>query len=427
MSMQMQSGALNQANFQQFGGASPGTLPGLLQAPGQPLIGVANPMMANMTINQQVQDLLYKIQEQYFVGQQMQIAEMQRRRDLEEEMQMQDDCEPCPEIDEASYELFFEELSHEMKNKVKKIDQLKDSVRKERQGFISIVECIVKDTFSNRNGNGYVGIKIFGSMATELAIETSDVDLVVTGISTSDFSDHHGGYSSRQDSLNPKDQILKTMKILHDNLAPLKVKGQIQKIKFIQSATVPIIKLVADLQVINQIQNDKMVEEAREEREDGQGAAEVSLKSLGIRQNQIDQNMRFLKVDISIDEQSHLDMAQRVPGLPMLARSHSGIDTIYHIQNLVKNRKDLRPIVMIIKKIFDETFLSMPYFGGISSYSLVLMVAAYLKRFDEDNSGSLSKNMSGFFHFYGSLFKPQSYYLNGDIIVFCNDMQKRPF
>jgi len=28
-----------------------------------------------------------------------------------------------------------------------------------------------------------VGIKLFGSMATELAIETSDVDLVVTGLS----------------------------------------------------------------------------------------------------------------------------------------------------------------------------------------------------------------------------------------------------
>jgi DNA polymerase sigma len=60
---------------------------------------------------------------------------------------------------------------------------LKDSVLKEREGFISNIESIVKDTFQNRFGCGFVGIKIFGSMATELAIETSDVDLVVTGIS----------------------------------------------------------------------------------------------------------------------------------------------------------------------------------------------------------------------------------------------------
>ena len=44
------------------------------------------------------------------------------------------------------------------------------------------MENIVKNIFQNKYGNGFVGIKIFGSMATELAIETSDVDLVVTGI-----------------------------------------------------------------------------------------------------------------------------------------------------------------------------------------------------------------------------------------------------
>jgi|TARA_B110001450_G_scaffold235212_1_gene239754 DNA polymerase sigma len=50
----------------------------------------------------------------------------------------------------------------------------------------------VKDTFSNRYGNGFVGIKTFGSMATELAIETSDVDLVVTGISAFQSNYNYG-------------------------------------------------------------------------------------------------------------------------------------------------------------------------------------------------------------------------------------------
>lgn len=54
------------------------------------------------------------------------------------------------------------------------------------------MESIVKDTFQYKYGNGFVGIKIFGSMATELAIETSDVDLVVTGINQ--VSTHQAGY-----------------------------------------------------------------------------------------------------------------------------------------------------------------------------------------------------------------------------------------
>ena len=118
------------------------------------------------------------------------------RQQQEADSLIQEECEPCAEIDAARYDLFFEELEQEMKNKVKEIDELKDSVRKERQGFITIIENIVKDTFSNKYGNGYVGIKIFGSMATELAIETSDVDLVVTGISSfgSSGGSQYGGY-----------------------------------------------------------------------------------------------------------------------------------------------------------------------------------------------------------------------------------------
>lgn len=81
---------------------------------------------------------------------------------------------------------------------------------------------------------------------------------------------------------------------------------------------------------------------------------------------------------------------------------------------------------MIIKKIFDQTFLSMPYYGGVSSFSLVLMVSAYLKRFDSQIQQSLSTNLSGFFHFYGVGFKPHLFYLNGDQIEFCEDPESRP-
>lgn len=71
---------------------------------------------------------------------------------------------------------------------------------------------------------------------------------------------------------------------------------------------------------------------------------------------------------------------------------------------------------MVIKKILDETYLSMPYHGGISSLSLVLMVSAYLKRWDPEQQLSLSTNLIGFFHFYGTGFKPELHYLDGDKI-----------
>lgn len=55
-------------------------------------------------------------------------------------MQIRDDCEPCAEENEERFHRFFEELGQEMLNKIKEIDTLKDSVRREREGFIKIVE-----------------------------------------------------------------------------------------------------------------------------------------------------------------------------------------------------------------------------------------------------------------------------------------------
>jgi len=59
---------------------------------------------------------------------------------------------------------------------------------------------------------------------------------------------------------------------------------------------------------------------------------------MGLETKVIEQKMRFLKVDISIDEQNQqylkFDNSNNLYG-PVTHRTHSGIDTIYHIQELV--------------------------------------------------------------------------------------------
>lgn len=70
-------------------------------------------------------------------------------------------------------------------------------------------------------------------MASGLAIDTSDVDLSVTGI---DFKGN-------------RELMIMEMRSLYDQLEFLKTKSSI---KFIETATVPIIKLQMDLQKVNQ-------------------------------------------------------------------------------------------------------------------------------------------------------------------------------
>ncbi len=170
----------------------------------------------------------------------------QQQQWQQEAPEEQTECEePCEEFDSDRYERFFSELDKEMYLKIKEIDQLKDSVRREREGFISFMGSLVKKIFSNKFGNGCVGIKMFGSMATELAIETSDVDLVVTGIISQQAR------SDQDPAFHQKQHSLKMMEILYEKLVEERQSDTvIHSIKFIGSANVPIIKLVADLQVI---------------------------------------------------------------------------------------------------------------------------------------------------------------------------------
>jgi len=187
-----------------------------------------------------------------------------------------------------------------MTAKVKEIDELRDSVRREREGLISIVENLVKKTFDHQYGNGRVGIKVFGSMATDLAIETSDVDIVVTGIIA-------------QKQTNQKDHCLKMIKILNTELKSLYDKDDIvEDLKLISTAKVPIIKLVADLQGVSNQQDFKIfqtkLDDVRKEKlERGLpfDKKQYNFGSFGIQGKIIQDKMRYLKVDISIGENQH--------------------------------------------------------------------------------------------------------------------------
>ncbi len=126
-------------------------------------------------------------------------------------------------------------LDMQMVNTVKETDRMLESVRKEREFVVNLIESQVKSTFQNSHatfnfGNSsVVGIKRYGSMASELAIESSDVDLAVVGL------DLNGN----------KDLQIQLMWKLCEQLE-LFMKTY-STIKFIDTATVPVIKLQVDL------------------------------------------------------------------------------------------------------------------------------------------------------------------------------------
>jgi len=108
-----------------------------------------------------------------------------------------------------------------------------DSVRKEREAVIDIIENIVKEVFEPKRHERQhgpivpIGIKQYGSQASFLAVDSSDVDLAVTGLKL-------GGDINTQIS-----EMRKLYFILEDK----KSEGFIKRCEIIETASVPLIKL----------------------------------------------------------------------------------------------------------------------------------------------------------------------------------------
>lgn len=61
------------------------------------------------------------------------------------------------------------------------IENKLDSVAKERISAISLLEKLINENLKPQNNQAFQ-IKMYGSMASKLAIEQSDVDLAVVGL-----------------------------------------------------------------------------------------------------------------------------------------------------------------------------------------------------------------------------------------------------
>jgi len=159
------------------------------------------------------------------------------------------------------------------------------------------------------------------------------------------------------------------------------------KLQFIDTASVPVIKLEIDLQKIRDAKQRS-------------------------RRETVPEKMKVLGIDITFED-------MMLQASPFMDDSHAqqvnlGIKCINYVKNLQQQLPDLKPMVLVLKKLFESKGLNSVYHGGISSYSIVLMVAAFLKNHRATGLNSSSKNFFEFLYFYGIYFNPLYYYIHGE-------------
>ena len=122
-----------------------------------------------------------------------------------------------------------------------------------------------------------IGVKQYGSQASFLAVDSSDVDLAVTGLKL-------GGDIDTQ---------IREMRKLYFILEDKKSEGFIKRCEIIETASVPLIKLQVNLQVVQEINRNKGALQASKE-----GITDFESEPFV----QLDESMVILHVDITFDD-----------------------------------------------------------------------------------------------------------------------------
>uniref|UniRef100_A0A7S3CH89 Poly(A) RNA polymerase mitochondrial-like central palm domain-containing protein n=1 Tax=Strombidium rassoulzadegani TaxID=1082188 RepID=A0A7S3CH89_9SPIT len=248
--------------------------------------------------------------------------------------------------------------------------------------------------FTKYNGTRLVPkLKQFGSMITGLALETSDMDLAVTNLNLPD-----------------RDTMIQGLELLSDEL---KSDSLIKNLHAITTAAIPVIKAEVDL---NQLRRESLKE--GEEFED------------------LPESLMLLKIDITFDDNlesgkydvddfyhyisgftsPHMSLTQQPHnhsyysahyGSHFQQKSHQGLASCKLIKHYVEKYRCLKEVAIVMKQFLAKMGLNQPYLGGLSSYSTVLLIVAYMNRWSLQISRTLSpaRLLMGFLDYFSYYFK----------------------
>ena len=203
-----------------------------------------------------------------------------------------------------------------------------------------VVFDIIQDTIDRVFPNKGVKVEIYGSMATGLAIDSSDLDILVYDFVKKDSPRYH--QMSRQD-------LIEEMQKLH---AALNAIVGIKTNTLIEGASVPVIKLQMNLVKICEEQLSK------------NSKFEVKPSEL-----ETDEETRVLNIDITFDE-SCCDSE---------AVEHQGLKCCKYIKQKLEEFPKMKTLALVFKKFLSLKNMNKPFSGGLSSYSIIQMLQTVLK------------------------------------------------
>lgn len=235
---------------------------------------------------------------------------------------------------------FFNKLSKEIADFNQQVSSNLSILKKHRKKYLILIEQYIMNCLSP---NYNIEISHYGSYATGLSIESSDIDILVS-------------YSSKM-----KDNIVNSSTIineLNNFFCDDKNKNTFDYILPIYTASVPVIKLQCDISKdIDKNELDRLC------------------NSFSFDQDEI------LKVKFDIT------FYQTRKNLGQPNKINPPLYAVNFVKESLAIYPSIKSIILVLKRFFKIMKLNNSFKGGLSSYSLFLLIYSFMKKQKSSNEG----------------------------------------
>ena len=253
----------------------------------------------------------------------------------------------------------FNNLSKELLLYEENINNNLDILKQYREKILNKIKIFITKILKENN---FISELInYGSYETKLSIEASDIDILIK----------YFKINNNLNLINSQQHLEELISLLYNNLNNNKNDFNILEIKAIYTASVPVLKIKCNLENIipddikNKIKNDYLFN--------------------------FEEEILQLNFDFTFLEVNNLKENIFIPSLEIVS----------YIKKEIDNFKEIKPIVLFLKRYMKINRLNSSFHGGISSYSLFLLVNAFIKSMSFAEN-SIGQNLYGFFEFYSN-------------------------
>lgn len=263
---------------------------------------------------------------------------------------------------------FFTNFTKEIENYSSKVSENLSLLSIHKEKYIKLISTLIKTTLSP-----FYELELlnYGSYATGLSIESSDIDILIK------FKTIHSASNSYLPLFHSNYKIEKIINMLEKAFNLYREKYNFVSVTPIYTASVPVLKIQCDI-------SRELSTEVKE---------------------QLHKNYKFdfekdigtIKFDLTFFEISN-QITQDTPSIPSQL-------VVQYIKGSLACFPEIKPIIFVLKRYMQNLKLNSSFSGGISSFSLFLLLLAYLKlsKIYQNTKSSLGKIIFEFLECYSNL------------------------